>query len=65
MKMRAIWDIAPFPIMEADRRFRGAYCFHHQGVRMIAVDFHSNDWLTVVGRKMSATMTMFVDDSIQ
>jgi hypothetical protein len=32
MKMRAVWDIAPCSLNEMDLRFRGAYCFHHQGV---------------------------------
>jgi hypothetical protein len=24
------WDIAPCMLVQADRRFRGAYCLHHQ-----------------------------------
>jgi hypothetical protein len=28
--MTAFWDIAPCGLVEADRRFRGAYCLHHQ-----------------------------------
>jgi hypothetical protein len=31
MKMMAYWDIAPRSLVEADRRFRVAYCLHHQG----------------------------------
>jgi hypothetical protein len=31
IKMTAFRDIALCSIVEADRRFRGAYCFHHQG----------------------------------
>jgi hypothetical protein len=31
MKMTAFWDIAPCSLIEVDRRFRGAYCVHHQG----------------------------------
>jgi hypothetical protein len=27
-KMTAIWDIAPYCLVEVDRRFRGAYCPH-------------------------------------
>jgi hypothetical protein len=25
------WEITPCNLVEADRRFRGSYCFHHQG----------------------------------
>jgi hypothetical protein len=31
MKMMAFWAIAPCNIVEVYRRFRGAYCFYHQG----------------------------------
>jgi len=31
MKIRAFWDVAPCSL-GVDRRFRGAYCLHHQGV---------------------------------
>jgi hypothetical protein len=31
MKMTAFWDIVPCSLVEVDRRFRGAYCLHHQG----------------------------------
>jgi hypothetical protein len=31
MKFRVFWDVAPCSHDEVDRRFRGAYCFHHQG----------------------------------
>jgi hypothetical protein len=30
-KTTAFWDIAPCILVEIDRRFRGAYCLHHQG----------------------------------
>jgi hypothetical protein len=30
MMMAAYWDVAPCIIVEADRRFRGAYCVHHR-----------------------------------
>jgi hypothetical protein len=30
-KFRAFWDVAPCSHVEVDRRFRGAYCFYHQG----------------------------------
>jgi hypothetical protein len=31
LKMTAFWEIAPCSLVEVDRRFRGAYCLHHQG----------------------------------
>jgi hypothetical protein len=29
-EVRVFWDIAPCSHVEVDRRFRGAYCLHHQ-----------------------------------
>jgi hypothetical protein len=26
MKVTALWDVAPFSVVEIDRRFRSAYC---------------------------------------
>jgi hypothetical protein len=31
MKIRAFWDVAPCSLVGVERRFRGAYCLHHQG----------------------------------
>jgi hypothetical protein len=31
MKFRAFWDVAPCSHVKVDRRFRNAYCLHHQG----------------------------------
>jgi hypothetical protein len=31
MKMTAFRVTAPYSLVEVDRRFRGMYCFHHQG----------------------------------
>jgi hypothetical protein len=31
LRMRAFWDIAPCSLVGVDRRFKGAYCPHHQG----------------------------------
>jgi hypothetical protein len=28
--MTTFWDIAPYSVIEVDRRFRGAFCRHHQ-----------------------------------
>jgi hypothetical protein len=35
--MTAFWDIAPCSLVEVDRRFRGAYCLHHQDDELIAL----------------------------
>jgi hypothetical protein len=32
-KIVAFWDIAPWSLVEIDRRFRGEYCLHHRGDR--------------------------------
>jgi hypothetical protein len=37
MKFRVFWDVAPCSHVEFDRRFRGAYCVHHQGLMMEVV----------------------------
>jgi hypothetical protein len=29
--MTDFWDVAPCSLVETDRRFKGAYCLHHQG----------------------------------
>jgi hypothetical protein len=31
MKMALFWDVASYSLVSTDRRFRGAYCLHHQG----------------------------------
>jgi hypothetical protein len=31
MNFRVFWDILPSSQVDVDRRFRGAYCLHHQG----------------------------------
>jgi hypothetical protein len=30
VKLTVFWDMAPCSLIEADRRFRSAYCLHHQ-----------------------------------
>jgi DNA topoisomerase VI subunit B len=35
MKFRIFWDMLPSSQVDVDRRFRGAYCLHHQGALMI------------------------------
>jgi hypothetical protein len=29
--MTVFWHVVPCSLVEIDRRFRGAYCLHHQG----------------------------------
>jgi hypothetical protein len=31
MKMSAFWNIAPYSLVDVDRRFRGAYSLHNEG----------------------------------
>jgi hypothetical protein len=31
VKITAFWDVAPCSVVEIGRRFKGAYCLHHQG----------------------------------
>jgi hypothetical protein len=33
MKVTVFWDVAPCSLVKIDRRFRAAYCLHHQGDR--------------------------------
>jgi hypothetical protein len=30
MKMGVFWNVVPCSLVDTDRRFRGAYCLHHQ-----------------------------------
>jgi hypothetical protein len=34
--MAVFWFVAPCSLVEVYRRFRGVYCFHHQGLMMEA-----------------------------
>jgi hypothetical protein len=29
--MTVFWDVVPCSLVKVDRRFRGAYCLHHEG----------------------------------
>jgi hypothetical protein len=33
MDLTVFWDVVPCSLVEIDRRFKGAYCHHHQGDR--------------------------------
>jgi hypothetical protein len=39
--MMEFWDVAPFIIIEIDRRFRDAYCRHHQDTSEASVHFET------------------------
>jgi hypothetical protein len=43
VKMTAFWDIEPRSLVEVDRRFRGAYCLHHQGDET-SIYFNETTW---------------------
>jgi hypothetical protein len=38
MKMTVFWDVSPCSLVEVYRRFRGAYCLHHQGAHHHRLD---------------------------
>jgi hypothetical protein len=38
MKMIAFTEIALCSLVEVDRRFRGAYCLHHQGDETVMLE---------------------------
>jgi hypothetical protein len=42
IKITGVWNVAPGSLVEVDRRFRGAYCLHHQGddLFFLEVAFH-------------------------
>jgi hypothetical protein len=35
MKIKAFWDVVSCSLVRVDRRFRGAYCLHHQGASSV------------------------------
>jgi hypothetical protein len=37
MKVAVFWYVAPYSLAEIDRRFRGAYCLHHQGDKAASI----------------------------
>jgi hypothetical protein len=52
MRFRVFCDVAPCSHVEVDRRFRGAYCVHHQGDLMMeavgpsetSINFNVTTW---------------------
>jgi hypothetical protein len=48
--MMVVWVIAPYSLVEVDRRFRGAYCLHHHPDDGIRTDLRETglggvDWI--------------------
>jgi hypothetical protein len=35
MEMAAVMDVAPCSVVDVERRFRGAYCLHYQGDKVV------------------------------
>jgi hypothetical protein len=56
INITAFWDIAPCSFVNVDRRFRGAYCLHHQGPDD-RDSKHSNYTVTVTDSIIRALMT--------
>jgi hypothetical protein len=40
LKMTVVWDVAPYILEDIGRRFRGAYCLHHQGTSETSVSIY-------------------------
>jgi hypothetical protein len=40
-EVTVFWDIAPYSLFEVDRRFRGAYFLHRQGIESLSDEFTS------------------------
>jgi hypothetical protein len=61
MKMRPFWDTAPYSLVGADRRFRGAYCLRHQGDDVIVVLSRCNNTdLKACGLRWEECRTNFI-----
>jgi hypothetical protein len=43
IKMRALWDIVPCILVGLDRRFRFAYCLHHQASETSSIPMRLHD----------------------
>jgi hypothetical protein len=40
MEMTVLWDVAPCSLVEICRRFKSAYCLHHQDTSKMSVDIY-------------------------
>jgi hypothetical protein len=45
--LKDVWDVAPCGLVEINRRFSGAHCFHHQG----------DEWSALIALMMEAVST--------
>jgi hypothetical protein len=61
MKMAVFWDVAPCSLVDTDRRFRGAYCLHHQGLITLMMDAVSSSETLV--NIYQTTRSNFSEDS--
>jgi hypothetical protein len=59
------WDVAPCSHVEVDRRFRGAYCLHHQGDSSRLHDATSQKTLNFKRTVVSAVFCCFSQEFIQ
>jgi hypothetical protein len=48
MKFRVFWDVAPCSHVDVDRRFRGAYCLHHQVDGQKTLNFALPDMVIII-----------------
>jgi hypothetical protein len=57
VKMTAFWNVAPCSLVEIDRRFRGAYCLHHQialVIEAVSTSETSVNFYVTAGRNIPA-----------
>jgi hypothetical protein len=60
-KMAVFWDVVPSSLVDTNRRFRGAYCLHHQGPDRVIT------WPTKFGRinsSLSENSTRYLSNTI-
>jgi hypothetical protein len=46
--MTVFWDIVPCSVVEADRRFRGAYCLNHHTQRLKGNSFMEGNFIIII-----------------
>jgi hypothetical protein len=55
--MAVFWDVATCGLVDSDRRFRGAYCLHHQGDKLEYGSWCFSLWRRVVLRLLPEEST--------
>jgi hypothetical protein len=65
MKMAAFWDVALCSLVEVDRRFRGAYCFHLRpydgvGTHIWNIVLLQRDYVALYTKRLSSSVTVKV-----